>query len=471
MTRQREQYSILYEGDFGLSALAEKLSVTTGSPDEAQALHLASEVAATTEGEGAVELGVDVRCLLDSPLPDDIIRTAWLAAAHGRFDPAACESGVRGWLRRLAERWPQLERRHAPRHWDARPNIKEEELRTAVVAEIRASAIPVDQGVADSDHVALPSGAVAESLEAVARQGDGDLGLRLFLRVLKGYDVPVGKEQYDRLMALDTVLGFPGPLVYDGLNVLWPPIDTARRDASGDFGLSALTSWFEGDWQESTAHERVRQAAAADDSAQTPGSAAALLLADARRLLDSSLRTETIKVLWLSATGRGYNIDHLGIDARDWLRLIEDMCEERLREIAPQYRHAEPLDRSDQPSASTSPPCGLAPPNRSGPTSPARARSPHGSCGPVTPSPKARTSACWKSGSPARTSPGPATSPARSPISSVTGADTCCRSGSARPSRTLRSRCRASPASSARTSTPSPPASPSRGVQASSRVT
>ncbi|MFD8219449.1 hypothetical protein ACFV2U_38605 [Streptomyces sp. NPDC059697] len=347
MTRQREQYGILYEGDFGLSALAEKLSVMTGSPDEAQALHLASEVAAATEGEGAVELGVDVRCLLDSPLPDDIIRTAWLAAARGRFDPGACESGVRGWLRRLAERWPQLERRHAPRHWDARPNIKEEELRTAVVAEIRASAIPVDQGVADSDHVALPSGAVAESLEAVARQGDGDLGLRLFLRVLKGYDVPVGKEQYDRLMALDTVLGFPGPLVYDGLNVLWPPIDTARRDASGDFGLSALTSWFEGDWQESTAHERVRQAAAADDSAQTPGSAAALLLADARRLLDSSLRTETIKVLWLSATGRGYNIDHLGIDARDWLRLIEGMCEERLREIAPQYRHAEPLDRSD----------------------------------------------------------------------------------------------------------------------------
>ncbi|MFJ8028575.1 hypothetical protein [Streptomyces sp. NPDC096311] len=102
MTRQREQYGILYEGDFGLSALAEKLSVTTGSPDETQALHLASEVAAATEGEGAVELGVDVRCLLDSPLPDDIIRTAWLAAAHGRFDPAACESGVRGWLRRLA---------------------------------------------------------------------------------------------------------------------------------------------------------------------------------------------------------------------------------------------------------------------------------------------------------------------------------------------------------------------------------
>ncbi|MDQ0932725.1 hypothetical protein [Streptomyces turgidiscabies] len=347
MARQREQYGILYEGDFGLSALAEKLSETTGYPDETQALRLASEVAAAAEGEGAIELGVDVRCLLDAPLPDDIIRTAWLAAARGRFDPAACESGVRGWLRRLAERWPELERRQAHGQWDARPGIEEEELRTAVVAEIRVSAGPVDQGVAESDHVALPSGAVAESLEAVARQGDGDLGLRLFLRVLKAYDVPVDKEQYDRLMALDTALGLPGPLVYDGLNVLWPPIDTARRDASGDFGLSALTSWFEGGWQESTARERVRQAAAADDSAQTPGSAAALLLADAGRLLDSSLRTETIKVLWLSATGRGYNIDDLGTDAKAWLRLIEDVCEERLREIAPQYRHAAPPDRSD----------------------------------------------------------------------------------------------------------------------------
>ncbi|MDX3457209.1 hypothetical protein PV396_35530 [Streptomyces sp. ME02-8801-2C] len=347
MARQREQYGILYEGDFGLSALAEKLSVTTGYPDETQALRLASEVAAAAEGEGAVELGVDVRCLLDAPLPDDIIRTAWLAAARGRFDPAACESGVRGWLRRLAERWPEHERRQAHGQWDVRPGIEEEELRTAVGAEIRVSAGTVDQGVAESDHVALPSGAVAESLEAVARQGDGDLGLRLFLRVLKEYDVPVDKEQYGRLMALDTALGLPGPLVYDGLNVLWPPIDTARRDASGDFGLSALTSWFEGGWQESTARERVRQAAAADDSAQTPGSAAALLLADAGRLLDSSLRTETIKVLWLSATGRGYNIDHLGTDAKAWLRLIEGVCEERLREIAPQYRHAGPSDRSD----------------------------------------------------------------------------------------------------------------------------
>ncbi|MFJ3302809.1 hypothetical protein ACIPSA_06780 [Streptomyces sp. NPDC086549] len=348
MARQREQYGILYEGDFGLSALAGKLlSVTDRGPGEAQSLGLACEVAAVAEGEGAVELGVDVRCLLDSPLPDDIIRTAWLAATHGRFDPAECESGVRGWLRRLAERWPEPERKRAPGQWGVRPSIDEEELRTAVVAEIRASAGPLGQRVAQSDHVTLPSGAVAASLEAVTRQGDGDLGLRLFLRVLKVYGVPVGKEQFDRLMALDTALGFPGPLVYDGLNVMWPPIDPLRREAAGDFGLSALSSWFERAWQEDTARERVRRAAAADDSAQTPGSAAALLLADTHRLLDSSLPSETIEVLWLSATGRGYNIDRIGIDARDWLRLIEDVCEEHLRQVAPRYRRAASPPRTD----------------------------------------------------------------------------------------------------------------------------
>ncbi|MFJ8359838.1 hypothetical protein [Streptomyces sp. NPDC093984] len=347
MARQREQYGRFYEGDFGLSALAGKLSTTSGAPDEARSLRLASEVAAVCEGEGAVELGVDVRCLLDSALPDGVIRAVWLAATQGRFDPAECESGVRGWLRRLAEGRPERRSEPAAGHWLARPSMPEEELREAVVAEIRASAGTLERALVENDRAVLPPGAVAGSLEAVAREGDGDLALRLFLRVLKVYGVPVGKEQYDRLMALDAALGWPGPVVYDGLNVLWPPIDTARRDASGDFGFSALTSWFEGGWQESTARERVRQAAAADDSAQTPGSAAAVLLADARRLLDSPLPAETITVLWLSASGRGYNIDHLGIDGRDWLRVIEDVCEKHLRDVAPHYRHAQPPVRTD----------------------------------------------------------------------------------------------------------------------------
>ncbi|MGY0064815.1 transposase [Streptomyces sp. LZ34] len=86
------------------------------------------------------------------------------------------------------------------------------------------------------------------------------------------------------------------------------------------------------------------------------------------------------------------------------------------------------------------PPCVRAPPSRPGPTFPSRGRSPRGSCTRVTRLPTARRSGCFRSGSPARISPGPATSPAHSPIWCVTSADTCSRSGSAKPSRTLRSR-------------------------------
>ncbi|GGT51799.1 hypothetical protein GCM10010271_64930 [Streptomyces kurssanovii] len=67
-------------------------------------------------------------------------------------------------------------------------------------------------------------------------------------------------------------------------------------------------------------------------------------------------------------------------------------------------------------SANTSPPSARAPPNRSGPTFRALARSPRGSCGPGRRSPKARTSDSFKSGSADRTSPGPAISLGRSPI-------------------------------------------------------
>ncbi|MFI2645744.1 hypothetical protein [Streptomyces sp. NPDC018610] len=93
--------------------------------------------------------------------------------------------------------------------------------------------------------------------------------------------------------------------------------------------------------------QRVRRAAAADDSGQTPGSAAALLLTDTHRLLGSALSTRTVEVLWLSASGRGYDIDQAGVDARDRLRLIRDVCEERLREVAHRYRHDPPPPRTD----------------------------------------------------------------------------------------------------------------------------
>jgi hypothetical protein len=349
MARQREQYGTFYDGDFGLSALTVKLSSGTALPDDVQAMELAADVAALCDGEGAVELGVDLRCLLDSSLPDEVIRTAWLAATRERFDPADFGMDIRGWLRRLGDRYPPRSRKRAHVSWPAppRPCMAEEELREAVTAETRAVAAELTHAMADSGCAAPLPEAISDALVRIVEEADGELGFRFLLRILKEYSVPVGKEQYDRLMALDTKLSYPGPLVYDGLNVLWPSIDTTRRDATGDFGFSELTSRFAQPWQDATARDRVRTAAAGDDSAQTPGSAAALLLEDTLRLLDSPLPTDTITTLWLAASDRGFNIDQLGIDAREWLELIAEVCRERLREVAPAYTPLVPPVQAD----------------------------------------------------------------------------------------------------------------------------
>ncbi|WP_405991449.1 hypothetical protein [Streptomyces sp. NBC_00986] len=324
MTRQRERYFELYEDDFGLSALAGRLASAT-APDVVRALECAAEVAADCEGEGAVELGTDIRCLLDSGLPDGTLRAAWLAATHERFDPADFGMDLRTWLTRLADLYPARRRKRRQAYWPERPHpeLAEEEVCEAVITEIRVS-------------TSLPT-TVPEALEDIAREADGDLGFRLLLRILKAWTVPVAKEQYDRLMEIDTKLNYPGPLVCDGLDIQWLPLDPTRRDRSGDFGISVLSARFATYWEEPTAREGVALAATFDDSAETPGTAAALLFEDTFRLLNSPLSANTLTTLWLAVSDRGLNIDQLGMDGRDFLRLVSDVSEERLRDVAPAY--------------------------------------------------------------------------------------------------------------------------------------
>ncbi|MFI6545288.1 hypothetical protein ACIBO9_18810 [Streptomyces prunicolor] len=338
MTRQRERYGQFYEDDFGLSALAGKLASAT-APDVAQALGSAAEVAADCEGEGAVELGADIRYLLDSGLPDETLRAAWLAATHERFDPADFGTDLHGWLNRLADLYPARPRKKPQVSWLSPPDpeFAEEDLRKAVVAEVRAAAPELRRTLANSGAGGTLPATVPEALEAIAGQADRETGLRLFLRILKAWAVPVGKQQYDRLMELDTKLGYPGPLVYDGLDIQWLPLDPTRRDRSGDFGISVLSARFATYWEEPTAREGVALAATFDDSAETPGTAAAPLFEDAFRLLNSPLSADTLTTLWLAVSDRGLDIDQLGIDGRNWLRLIADVCEERLRDVAPSY--------------------------------------------------------------------------------------------------------------------------------------
>ncbi|MEU6529518.1 hypothetical protein ABZ869_10055 [Streptomyces sp. NPDC046928] len=315
MVRRRPAYGVLYEGDFGLSELAARVFADQApalGPDQVMAL--AADVAGLAEREGAVELGADVRRLLDSSLPDDVLRTAWLAATRHRFDPAEHGMTTRAWLSTLADRWPALEA------------VTEESPCEAVMAHIRASSVPA-----------------SSALARVTEEAGADLGFRLFLRALKAYCLPVEKDEHDRLVALGEEFGHPGPLVHDGLDVRWPPIDTARRDALGDVGFSHLTAWFAGSWHhDATPEQALRQAAAADHEGQTPGSQAAFLLQDTLRLLNSPLPTPALTALWLAATDRGYNIDQLGIDGRDWLRQIVATCGEVLRDVAPAYTPSPP---------------------------------------------------------------------------------------------------------------------------------
>ena len=336
--RQREQLFAFYEDDFGLSALAGKLASAT-APDLGHAREFAAEVAGDCEGEGAVELGVDIRCLLDSGLPDETLRAAWLAATHERFDPADFGTDLHGWLTRLADLYPARPREKPQVYWPSppHPEFTEERLRAAVVAEVRVSAAELRRALVHGGAGRTLPATVPEALEDIARQADGETGFRLLLRVLKAWSVPVAKDQYDRLMELSSELGWPGPLIYDGLAIQWLPIDPARRDRSGDFGISALLARFSTFWEEPTAREGVARSATFDDSAETPGTAAALLFEDTYRLLNSPVSADTVTTLWLAVSDRGLNIDQLGIDGRDWLALIADVCEERLRKVAPSY--------------------------------------------------------------------------------------------------------------------------------------
>ncbi|MGX1567527.1 hypothetical protein, partial [Streptomyces sp. NPDC055509] len=202
--------------------------------------------------------------------------------------------------------------------------VQDADLCGEIVGEIRRQSAELTAACALPDLV--------PALEQVVTLADADVGFRLFLRALKACSVRVPKEAYDRFLGLGERLGYPVAVVRDGLDVDWPPIDTARRDTSWDFGLSHLAGNAHQDWRADTARREILRVADADEPRQSPGTAAALLLEDALRLLRSPLSDATITSLWVAVSDAA-----LRMDGRDWLRLVEDVCVERLREVAPAY--------------------------------------------------------------------------------------------------------------------------------------
>jgi hypothetical protein len=357
MTGRQEPYYVCYDGDFGLSGLAEAFALSPAAPENARAAlglvtakldaydretpvgsvdHLGADQRSilgydTSHDEWgyADDLRDDVRTLVGSPLSDEAVQAVWRVAAGGVWDPAAHGMSTRDWLRCVEETCAARPPRRIPGRrpapslmWDARPPSADE-VRDDVVAEIRSCR--------ERPAGSLPSPGTLSALEEVAVHAHPELAFRLFLRALKACSVRIDKERYDRFQALGDRFGHHSSLIDTGLDVAWPPIDPARRDAVWDFGLSGLAGQAHQEWHGN--REDIRRAAEGDDIGQTPGSAAAVLLEDALRLLRSALPDAAVSALWSGASD-----EPRSTDGRDWLRLIADVCRERLREVVPAYR-------------------------------------------------------------------------------------------------------------------------------------
>ncbi|NUT28221.1 MAG: hypothetical protein HOV84_20260 [Streptomyces sp.] len=324
ITQPDEPYYEMYEDDFGLSGLAGRAGDALPLPGG--------------DMEGDEQLGADVRSLLESSLSDGMLRTLWLAADGERFDPAAGGASVRSWLRGWSEAFPARPPKPPKRFvkyrstmfvGPRRPVLVEAEMRDAVLAEIAAVEADLARAVPRPDVVPVLRRAVAEA--------GADLGFRLLLRILKAHSVRVDKARYDRFLELGDPFEYCYAVVYDGLEIDWPPLDPARRDGDWDFGLSELAGRFS-HWCDGTADELLRNAVTCDGAQQSPGSAAAVLLDDVTRLLASPLSDDTLTTLWLAANDCGYRPERFGLGIRQWLERVAEVCRERLAETAPAYR-------------------------------------------------------------------------------------------------------------------------------------
>ncbi|MBV1949394.1 hypothetical protein [Streptomyces sp. BV129] len=163
----------------------------------------------------AAQLGQDVQRLLRSPLPEETVRTVWLAATHGIFDPREQGMSARSWLRRAEEAWLARVREDDPAFVPPPPQpVTDEKLRRAVLQEIHPVARRLDLA-AEHPPFGTPVTGLVQALEQVVTESCADLGYRLFLRAMKAYQVSADKPS---LVALGERFGYPHGLVHKGLN-------------------------------------------------------------------------------------------------------------------------------------------------------------------------------------------------------------------------------------------------------------
>jgi hypothetical protein len=168
----------------------------------------------------AAQLGRDVQRLLRSPLPDEIIRTVWLAATHGIFDPNEHGISARAWLQQAEKTWLARVRQDDPAFLPPPPRpVVDEELRGAVLQVIHLVAEQLSLA-AETPSYGVPVPGLVHALERVVTEACADLGYRLFLRAVKAYFVPVPADgdTYVEFVALGERFGYPKWVVPEGLN-------------------------------------------------------------------------------------------------------------------------------------------------------------------------------------------------------------------------------------------------------------
>lgn len=109
-------------------------------------------------------------------------------------------------------------------------------------------------------------------------------------------------------------------------------------DSEEDYGLSDLAGRFHQDWTlEGTAHRVVEIYTEAEGAAE-------LMLDDAVRLLRSPLSDAALTALWQAGTGGYQDLDRerRGIDVRQWLQEVVDICVERVRRDDPAFTVSTP---------------------------------------------------------------------------------------------------------------------------------
>ncbi|WP_328668189.1 hypothetical protein OG905_13365 [Streptomyces sp. NBC_00322] len=105
-----------------------------------------------------------------------------------------------------------------------------------------------------------------------------------------------------------------------------------HRHLGVDIGLSGLIKWIRYPLVNS---ETVGLDVVASVADRFDGAFAQQLLQDCLVLLDSPLSSRDVEILWLAGTFREFDLEHLRIDGRVWLRRIADISTDRIRRDDP----------------------------------------------------------------------------------------------------------------------------------------